>query len=140
MEAAVAIRSLLGNGEALRRAVKLQGFTLLDAASLLLYLGAYLVAVLGGHAVVRWLLRLCPLSEDDGYQGLKRAGTVIAILERLFTVTLVVLGQYAATTILFAFGESKERRFAEYYLIGTLASILFALLAAQAALKLVQLL
>lgn len=115
---------------------------MIDATSSLLYVGAYLVAVLGGHVVVRWVLRLCPLSEADGYQGLKRAGTVIGVLERLFTVTLVILGQYAAITILFAaksiirFGEAKERRFAEYYLVGTLASVLFALLAAQAALKL----
>lgn len=115
---------------------------MIDAISSLLYVGAYLVAVLGGHVVVRWVLRLCPLSEADGYQGLKRAGTVIGVLERLFTVTLVILGQYAAITILFAaksiirFGESRERRFAEYYLVGTLASVLFALLAAQAALKL----
>lgn len=115
---------------------------MIDAVSSLLYLGAYGVAVLGGHIVVRWVLKLCPLSETDGYQGLKRAGTVIGILERLFTVTLVLVGQYAAITILFAaksivrFGEAKERRFAEYYLVGTLASILFALLAAQAALKL----
>lgn len=115
---------------------------MIDVISSLLYVGAYLVAVLGGHVVVRWVLRLCPLSEADGYQGLKRAGTVIGVLERLFTVTLVILGQYAAITILFAaksiirFGEAKERRFAEYYLVGTLASVLFALLAAQAALKL----
>jgi len=114
--------------------------------SSLSYLGAYVIAVLGGHVVVRWVLRLCPLPEGSGYQGLKRAGTVIGVLERLFTVTLVLLGQYAAITILFAaksivrFGEAKERRFAEYYLVGTLASILFALLTAQAALKVAQLL
>jgi hypothetical protein len=118
----------------------------IDTISSLLYLGAYVIAALGGHVVVRWVLKLCPLPEGDGYRGLRRAGTVIGVLERLFTVTLVLLGQYAAITILFAaksivrFGEAKERRFAEYYLVGTLASILFALLAAQAALKVAQLL
>ncbi|MCX6844848.1 MAG: hypothetical protein NTX53_21510 [candidate division WOR-3 bacterium] len=119
---------------------------MIDVPTSLLYLGADAVATLAGHVVVRWVLRLCPLPNNEGYQGLRRAGTVIGILERLFTVTLVILGQYAAITILFAaksivrFGETKERHFAEYYLIGTLASILFALLTAQAALKLATLL
>lgn len=67
-------------------------------------------------------------------RGLKRAGATIGVLERMLVLTLVLLGQYAAIALIFAaksiarFEELKDRQFAEYYLIGTLSSILFAML------------
>lgn len=51
-----------------------------------------------------------------------------------FCYDICLLGQYSAIAFVFAaksivrFGETKERKFAEYYLIGTMSSILFALL------------
>lgn len=110
----------------------------MDAA---VYAAAYLVAVIGGHFVVRGVLRLCPLPDAGGRPGLQRAGAVIGVLERIFTVTLVLLGQYSAVAIVFAaksivrFGEARERRFAEYYLVGTLSSILVAVLVAALAVR-----
>lgn len=110
--------------------------------SLRWYFAAGLVAAVLGHYVTRGVLLLYqsqPAGQDD---GLRRAGTVIGILERIFTVTLVMMGQPAAVAILFAaksivrFNDARAARpFAEYYLIGTLTSILFALLAALAALR-----
>ena len=66
--------------------------------------------------------------------GFKGAGSTIGYLERLLTLTFVLLGEYEALALILAaksiarFQELKERKFAEYYLIGTLSSILFAML------------
>lgn len=95
-----------------------------------IYLGSYVVAAAGVHLIVNGILRRYSLPE----RGLKRAGAIIGVLERLLVLTLVLLGQYAAIALIFAaksiarFEELKDREFAEYYLIGTLSSILFAML------------
>ncbi len=66
--------------------------------------------------------------------GLKRAGAIIGVLERIFVLTLVLIGEYSSIALIFTaksiarFEELKSRKFAEYYLIGTLASILCAML------------
>jgi len=98
------------------------------------YVGIYLLAVLcaaiGGHLFVRLVLK--PYRLPGG--GLTGAGARIGYLERIFVLTLVILGQYGAIALVFTaksiarFNELKEREFAEYYLIGTLASILISLL------------
>jgi len=63
------------------------------------------------------------------------AGAVIGAIERIITVLFVFLGQFSALGLLMAAKSmarydkiSKSPVFAEYYLIGTLFSILFALL------------
>lgn len=62
--------------------------------------------------------------------GLKNAGAVIGILERTLALTLILAGEYTAIALIFAakslarFKKLENREFAEYYLIGTLASIL----------------
>lgn len=59
---------------------------------------------------------------------------MIGGLERTLTLILILLGQWAAIVLLITaksfarFEELKERRFAEYYLIGTLTSLLVAIL------------
>ncbi len=64
------------------------------------------------------------------------AGSLIGFFERVFTVIFVHLGQYSALGFVMAAKSlarfkllSEDQSFAEYYLIGTLYSILFALLA-----------
>lgn len=64
------------------------------------------------------------------------AGSFIGVLERVFTIIFIHLGQYSALGFLMAAKSlarfkllSEDQGFAEYYLIGTLYSILFALLA-----------
>lgn len=105
-------------------------------------MGAVLAAALaftcnGGGAIVSGVLAsLSPkleASEEEG-SGLPGSGRLIGILERTITLVLIVLGQWAAIVLLLAaksiarFEELKDRRFAEYYLVGTLTSILVAIL------------
>ncbi|MBI2537686.1 MAG: hypothetical protein HYW06_12150 [Gemmatimonadetes bacterium] len=58
---------------------------------------------------------------------------MIGVLERALALTLVLLGQYGALGLLIAakalarFRALEDRDFAEYFLIGTLASLLHAL-------------
>lgn len=95
-----------------------------------IYLVSYIVAAAGVHVIVNRLLRRYHMPE----RGLKGAGAIIGVLERMLVLTLVLLGQYAAIALVFTaksiarFEELKDRGFAEYYLIGTLSSILFAML------------
>lgn len=64
----------------------------------------------------------------------KNAGKLIGILERILVVILVMLNQYAAVGIIFAAKSLtrydkiiKDPSFAEYYLVGTLLSLLIAI-------------
>ncbi|MFP3948142.1 MAG: DUF3307 domain-containing protein [Longimicrobiales bacterium] len=91
----------------------------------------------GGAAIVSGVLAtLSPGLEEaeDASSGLRGSGRLIGILERTITLVLIVLGQWAAIVLLLAaksiarFEELKDRRFAEYYLVGTLTSILVAIL------------
>ena len=72
--------------------------------------------------------------EPPGDSGIKRAGALIGFLERTFVLTFVLLHQYVAISIVLTaksttrFEELKDRKFAEYYLVGTLSSMLFATL------------
>ncbi|KPL19544.1 MAG: hypothetical protein AMJ92_02810 [candidate division Zixibacteria bacterium SM23_81] len=101
-----------------------------SALKIAIYLGSYLLAAAGVHFVVTLILRQYRL--PDG--GLKRAGALIGILERTFVLTLVLIGEYSSIALIFTaksiarFEELKDRKFAEYYLIGTLTSILCAML------------
>ncbi len=101
-------------------------------ARVLIYLLSYLLAVALGHGVVREVvLRRHRLPEAG---GLRRGGAVIGVLERALTLTFVLLGQYTAVALIVnaksiaRFPELKDRQFAEYYLVGTLSSMLFATL------------
>lgn len=88
----------------------------------------------GGSAVVTGILNLLPQDRADGPEagGCEGAGRLIGILERTLMLLLVLYGQWAATVLLVTaksiarFEEIKKRKFAEYYLVGTLASFLVA--------------
>jgi len=66
--------------------------------------------------------------------GIIGAGASIGILERILVFSLVLVDQYAAISIVFAaksiarFKELDDRDVAEYYLLGTLASITMAVI------------
>lgn len=102
--------------------------SLFDAIS---YVVAYLLAIWGGHLFVKAFLAWI---ESPGDSGIRRAGALIGYLERVLILTFVLLGQYVAIPIVLTaksitrFEELKERKFAEYYLIGTLSSMLFSIL------------
>lgn len=87
----------------------------------------------GGSSLVQGVLaRLGPSPEGLEDSGLEGSGYLIGILERLLGLVLVLMGQWAALAVLVAaksiarFEELRNRPFAEYYLVGTLASLLVA--------------
>lgn len=106
-----------------------------------LYLGGALLAsafafnATGGSVIVEGVLNLLPVEDTGGEDpaGYEGAGRLIGILERTLMLALILYGQWAAIALLITaksiarFEEIKVRKFAEYYLVGTLASLLVAL-------------
>ena len=95
-------------------------------------ISAYIiVSIIGAHFIKLMLRRY---EKEVEISGLKSAGMVVGIVERVMVLTFVLVNQYTAITVIFAaksiarFNELKDRKMAEYYLIGTLVSITFALL------------
>ena len=103
-----------------------------------LYVAGYLYVCFRGMVVVRSVLELPALQmrrdEDRTAGAIDIArGRTIGALERAIALTLVLLGQYGALGLIVAaksvarFKALEDREFAEYFLIGTLASLLLAL-------------
>ncbi len=106
-----------------------------DAATLgtgALALAALVFNVHGGAAIVRFTLGEvgAGASTPDG------RGFAIGVLERWLVLLLALAGQWAAVGLVLAakslarFEQLKDRDFAEYYLVGTLTSVLVAVLSA----------
>ena len=123
----------------LARSGAIPGFRWLTAAQMGPYVGAGVLAAAfafnatGGSVIVAGILNLLPRDEaEEGPAGYGGAGRMIGILERTLMLALVLYGQWAAIGLLITaksiarFEEIKVRKFAEYYLIGTLASLLVA--------------
>jgi len=95
-----------------------------------IYFFAYLLAITAGYYLIYFVLSKFQI---DDAAGLKHAGLAIGVLERIFVLTLVLLGEFTAISLVLAaksiarFADLKKREFAEYYLIGTFSSMLFAL-------------
>ena len=66
-------------------------------AIIVIYSFSYILVAFGVHFLVILMLRQYQVPE----RGLKRAGVVIGILERIFVLTLVLIGQYATIAIIF---------------------------------------
>ncbi len=89
----------------------------------------------GGTAIVRRLLqsfpKVVPKQEEGGVDEFAM-GRTIGCLERFLVFTLVLMGQWGALGLVVAaksiarFPELKDQNFSDYYLIGTLSSILVA--------------
>jgi len=96
------------------------------------YVAAFAIAGHGGNAVVRAVLPEDPAEDDPDQADELAAGRVIGVLERWIVLALTVAGQWSAIAIVFGaksiarFRELKRRGFAEYYLVGTLTSVLVA--------------
>ncbi len=80
-------------------------------------------------------LLVLPCEDDRKVGGVEVVrGRAIGVLERAIALTLVLLNQYGALGLVVAakslarFKALEDRDFAEYFLIGTLASLLLALL------------
>ncbi len=96
-------------------------------------ISAYIIVTIIGAYFIKLMLRR--YENDVETSGLRGAGLVIGIVERIMVLTFVLVNQYTAITVIFAaksiarFNELTDRKMAEYYLVGTLVSITFALLA-----------
>ena len=92
----------------------------------------YVVAIYGGSVFVVSICKRFSLPESKQL-GLQRAGRYIGFFERFIVITLVLLSQYTAIAFILTaksiarFDALKDRQFAEYYLIGTLSSISWAI-------------
>ena len=100
---------------------------------------AYLYVAGRGIVVVRSVLELPTLQmrrDEDRTTGAidVARGRTVGSLERALALTLVLLGEYSAVGWIIAakslarFKQLEDREFAEYFLVGTLASFLLAVL------------
>ncbi len=110
----------------------------IDWATANLLLFGFLLVINETNILLRYLLnvfRLKPITEKGTGTDEKEynTGRLIGILERIFVFFFVLLGQFAAIGFILAakgvarFQDFKSRTFAEYVLIGTLLSTLFAM-------------
>jgi hypothetical protein len=96
-----------------------------------IYTIGFLVAVFGGVPFVQNILKRFESGKEENGG---RAGRAIGILERAIIVPLVFVEAYGAIGLVLAaksiarFEQLKNRKFAEYYLIGTLASLSFGII------------
>lgn len=106
-------------------------------------IAAYVFNWNGGSVLVRGVLALVRLTSVVGARGnehedesrftpLAGTGHLIGALERFLTLTLVLLGEWSALGFILAaksiarFKELEDREFSEYYLLGTLTSVIVA--------------
>lgn len=101
-------------------------------AAAIAYVFNWLVApIMVSRLLRRYQLERVATEDDAGDDGVER-GRIIGILERMIVLTLVLVGQWGALGLVVAaksiarFRNLDNRAFSEYYLIGTLASILIA--------------
>ncbi len=91
---------------------------------------------MGGDRIVQWIIGRLPMTIKDRKQlqkiSIPQAGRLIGYLERLLVILLVLSREFGAIAFVIAakaiirFESSKERAFAEYFLVGTFASVLVA--------------
>ena len=74
-------------------------------------------------------------NDDENKNQYKNAGKIIGTIERILVVVMILLNQYASIGLIFTAKTitrynkiSEEPAFAEYYLVGTLLSVLIAIL------------
>ncbi|MFW6089305.1 MAG: DUF3307 domain-containing protein [Gemmatimonadota bacterium] len=140
LDQAAHVAVLIGAWCVLARAGAIPGYRWLSSSEMGVYVGGAVLAAAfvfnasGGSVIVAGILNLLPRHDgEDGTAGYAGAGRMIGILERTLMLAMVLYGEWAAIALLITaksiarFEEIKVRKFAEYYLIGTLASLLVAL-------------
>ena len=113
----------------------LNGFTPF-LTSIAVVLSAYAFIPRGGAAIVGALLHSCSRPDQGNLiqvvDNQVAMGRLIGVLERTLLLTLVLSDQWGALALVLAaksiarFKDLQERSFAEYYLVGTLTSVLVA--------------
>jgi hypothetical protein len=134
----VIVAVAIGIGIALDTLVVPRGAIGLWSGKAALIVMAFLYVCGRGIVLVRAVLELPALQmrrdEDRTAGAIEIArGRTIGVLERAVALILVLLGQYGALGIIMAaksiarFRALEDREFAEYFLVGTLASLVLAL-------------
>lgn len=100
----------------------------------------YIFTVRESNLIIRNVLNSVKVAPRDGEENADTAelnrGRIIGILERTLVYFVIILGQYTGIAIVVAlksiarFREFENRQFAEYFLIGTLLSVLLAVIPA----------
>lgn len=114
---------------------------ILDDRTTILAAGLCIATFVGGEAVTHTLRPFSAelkMAEQKEMETLRGAGTVIGWLERSLTYLFTVAGMPEAVAVVVAIKglarfpelQSHQKRFAEYFLIGTMSSIGVALLVA----------
>jgi hypothetical protein len=108
-----------------------------DSTKILAVLIVYVATVFSGGYVVRYLtkslVRDLPRIADESSEQLQNAGMYIGWLERMLILTAVIMRSPATIGLVLTaksivrYQEMKSGRFAEYFLIGTLLSIVLAI-------------
>jgi hypothetical protein len=100
------------------------------------YAALALMLTLGGNFVCKWVLRLSETAAppETGEKITLRAGRVIGVLERILifvgltVASWEILAGVIALKTVARYSKLDEQNRAEYFLIGSLASILWAVL------------
>jgi hypothetical protein len=113
-------------------------YLLQRATSVFVTLAAYFFMIDGGARIVRGVLGKFPILMEkvSGTAAVnnENRGEWIGVLERIITLTFVLTGSYTAVAFALTaksiarFKELDDKDFAEYYLLGTSASVATALL------------
>ncbi len=138
--------------EGSRYHVFLSGLSAVDHVSLLAYLVGALLAVAESHVMVRYVLEKFGIKPDKGNnvgeeqdicdRSEYNRGRIIGCLERSIAFAFILQGAFTALVFVVAvknltrFKQLDKRPFAEYFLIGTLFSLLCSGAAAGAVLTL----
>lgn len=132
--------ALLAGAAALLAPIRIPAYEPLPGPLMALeYLYAPLVVVVATVFAAGWLIRLLlaplePGAVEEGRIELSNAGMYIGWLERLLVVFAVVarspeaVGFVVAAKSIVRFPSLKDRPFAEYFLIGTMLSVLVAVI------------
>ncbi|MEO6682505.1 MAG: DUF3307 domain-containing protein, partial [Ginsengibacter sp.] len=111
----------------------------LYSTPVLLFLMAILFVTFVTAILIKNILGNWKFIEQSKNESLKNAGKYIGMLERLFVFGFVILQQYQAIGFLIAaksifrfsdLSRAKDRKLTEYILVGTLLSVIFAILTA----------
>jgi len=106
-----------------------------ESEKFFLWVGLILLILKPANVTIKQLTeRFKP--NGDTENSTENAGALIGLLERLIAILLISIGQYAAIALVLTAKSvarynkiSESKQFAEYYLLGTLASLLYAVLA-----------
>ena len=103
---------------------------------LFVYVASYLVSAIAGSAFVGFCLSKLKFTKEQKEalegKGVEGAGEMIGILERTLALTFLFIGRPDAIAVVLAaksiirFEYAKNEPFAEYFLVGTFASLVFA--------------